>query len=127
MPTTRPLSTSHTTALWYDRFADHLRHDYGRPRLRTMLTNPKAVAEEHGWDLLESECAELLFVLAVRIHYAHRRCLGNRASRRVLEASDEAVDQDWYVCPDEYDHAFSDCHYHQRRISPSFHRYRRSM
>jgi len=91
MPIARPQSTSDATAIWYDHFTNHFRHDHGCPRLRTMLANPKAVAKEHAWDLLESECTELLFVLAVRIHYAHRRCLGNRARRRILEASDEAV------------------------------------
>ena len=56
-----------------------------------MLTDSEAMAEGHGWDMLELQRTKLLFVLVVRIHYAHRRCLGDRASGRVLEAPDEAI------------------------------------
>jgi hypothetical protein len=56
-----------------------------------MLNDSEAMAEEHVWDMLGSQCTTLLYVLVVRIHYAHRRYLDDRASGRILEAPDEAV------------------------------------
>ena len=69
-----------------------------------MLTDTEIVGEDHARNVLESERAELLLLLAVRIHHAYGLRTGSCSSRGVLEAADEAFDEDWTVHFNEYDY-----------------------
>ena len=57
-----------------------------------MHSDTEIMGEDVAWIMLESECPELLLLLAVRIHHTHRRCASDSTCRCFLESSDEAVD-----------------------------------
>lgn len=79
------------------------------------------MVSDYARQVLESKDLEQLLVLAVRVYDVH----GCRASTcpclRLLEASDEAIDQDRIMRLDEHDYAFGNRYYHKRHLPPSLH------
>ena len=92
-----------------------------------MSTKIKTLGKNTSWVMLESQCSQLLLVLAVRIHHFDRLCPGHCTDPRILEASNAALDQDRSVCHDEHDHVISNCHNHQRNLLAFVHGHDRSM
>jgi hypothetical protein len=112
MPATRPQSAPNDRVVRYGHSASHLRRHHHRPSICAMPTNPEAMGEAAARILLEPERAELLFLLAMRVHNTHRRCPGSGTCTGFLEATDAALDEDRTRCHDEHDNAERDRHDH---------------
>lgn len=69
------------------------------------------MVSDYARQVLESKDFEQLLVLAVRIHDVHGCRAGSRPCLRLLEGSDEAIDQNWLMRLDEHDYAFSNRYY----------------
>lgn len=82
-----------------------------------MSTNLEVVGENPSGVLLESERAQLLFILALCIYDVNRFHTRHNTDPSILEASDAKIYEDWCMRDDEHDYVVCYRYYCQGNIS----------
>lgn len=92
-----------------------------------MHTHEEALGKDCPWNMLESQYPQLFLILALRIYDPYRFHPGGCPGRGLLEIANEAVDENWAVCFDEYDYVIGCGHDCEGILSSSLHGYCRSL
>jgi hypothetical protein len=82
MPAARPQPSSNRRTVRYGGPASYLRNYHHRASLRAVPADPEALAGDTSRILLESQCAQLLLLLILRIYNIYRRCASSSSSPR---------------------------------------------